>query len=1420
LTYFLVVSSHNALERGQVKPINLKKAETFVPVDGTAAASGPTSPTADFSAAMTWLSTADPESLACEYKSLYTCASRCPAMAKFKMQQLLGPFVSACINADINGIITFGVMEWKEAGVLAARHGVVDDGVWPKVVGLELNVNKPGVPLKHADVDDVCVRQQLVSETILGSNGALVVDEWDETSNDFTTAATAAACMNTRIQPHTCKVIDGASGAELSPPRWVIKVQVFGKTQPDQHYDPVRFLCRHRPLSPIAAPALRLESMILDAVVKVIEDRAAAMAGVGSAVSFNVEWSDVWADVCTAANIDTNAPFKPVARTLADTTLARLVLVQFGNAVKSCCTVNDIGQLDVTSVVVGPKKIALKQCCKQLALSIVGKQLAKATVDRIAPDIVNRDADLRTLRAEEVRVKKANGASSAEYAAAKAQTESRRNALDQQVKSASVYVADQLRKHNMQGNVPSTWDQNNYYAMCAPADAVACFRTHHGSALAVPELGAGEGRSAAHLAGGGRANQQQSKGRDRGGSDRDGVYTNDAAHGVGEIDARKATLQRHVDEWRKHNVAVNDGVVTAEQKAAAEKHARKVEKIKATAFKRGMRKEMGSKACSTSEEVGAPTSVVSLNSEDAAMVEKAFAKGRKYGMAQPVSDGNLANAAAKASGDAVGGGGKEALLPAGTRVEGIVTYTICNDGTGGPAVVRTGNSIVYKASAGRNGEHFFALKLAVRGKNLLREASTYFAIDPDKVGECGLTLLRDVAPSKAGPLLVMDWADKGTVADWIADPRRLQLLEKNPTMASLLRRRGVEYVLQAARALKALHESKPSRVHQDVKPGNLLLFDGNVVEVADLGLVATDDDNDDNNRVLGGTWGYMSPEQATLLALGRSERAVAHGAVSPELVSEARSVAGVDRPGPPCDVWALGMVLAEVLGGTVAGAVAEYRRVLLWLRSASAGSKHNTADATLRASLDVVRGMSAFARTIVDAAVRSGEVGCADVAGEDAVCDSNSNDIELLAKLLGRCFDADVAVRPSMGEFQAEVAEWYKTTAGTVYQYPKSRTAVLKRDVFRAFPTAREREAWYAARVQGDHRRAADLLEQELTAQLMKRATKKSATRRALAAGAVGTEVLCSHPSVLEGGKHDNLLPLVMEWVAAVCRRAASLSSVVAEEEVNAGGAKVVERAGALLRQLQAVWLASQRKRGVEGEECCSRQFGSSGDFFSPVSVLCKDVEPEHERVLAEVLRRALVGAPDTFVNHRDKGGEGMTPLFIAAENRRTAVVRLLLRAGAGVNTTNKSGEMPLHIAVHEGHAEVVQLLLGAGADVNAAVNNGATPLNFAAQKGHTEIVQLLLGADANVSTANNDGVTPLYIAAQQGHTEIVQLLLGAGANVNTARNDGATPLNIAAQNGHTEVRQLLLSARVDGHALSKDGASPLTPAAKKGHAH
>jgi ankyrin repeat protein len=102
-----------------------------------------------------------------------------------------------------------------------------------------------------------------------------------------------------------------------------------------------------------------------------------------------------------------------------------------------------------------------------------------------------------------------------------------------------------------------------------------------------------------------------------------------------------------------------------------------------------------------------------------------------------------------------------------------------------------------------------------------------------------------------------------------------------------------------------------------------------------------------------------------------------------------------------------------------------------------------------------------------------------------------------------------------------------------------------------------------------------------------------------------------------------------------------------------------------------------------------------------------------------------------------------------AAEYGRTAVVQLLLEAGAAVDAVDEEDNTALHLAAWNGHTPVVQLLLDAQASVNAAGNERATALHYAAYDGHIEVVQLLLEAGAAVNAA--DFVVRHLFTVQQG---------------------------------------------------------------------
>ena len=84
----------------------------------------------------------------------------------------------------------------------------------------------------------------------------------------------------------------------------------------------------------------------------------------------------------------------------------------------------------------------------------------------------------------------------------------------------------------------------------------------------------------------------------------------------------------------------------------------------------------------------------------------------------------------------------------------------------------------------------------------------------------------------------------------------------------------------------------------------------------------------------------------------------------------------------------------------------------------------------------------------------------------------------------------------------------------------------------------------------------------------------------------------------------------------------------------------------------------------------------------------------------------------------------------------------------------------PIWNAAYEGHTDVVKLLMNVAQNPNAPKNNGATPIFIAAQKNHIEVVKLLMNSTDNPNAPCNDGATPIFIAAQYNHIEMVKLLM------------------------------------------------------------
>ncbi len=101
-----------------------------------------------------------------------------------------------------------------------------------------------------------------------------------------------------------------------------------------------------------------------------------------------------------------------------------------------------------------------------------------------------------------------------------------------------------------------------------------------------------------------------------------------------------------------------------------------------------------------------------------------------------------------------------------------------------------------------------------------------------------------------------------------------------------------------------------------------------------------------------------------------------------------------------------------------------------------------------------------------------------------------------------------------------------------------------------------------------------------------------------------------------------------------------------------------------------------------------------------------RQIDPKKQAECAEFLRK-----------HGAKAGlEIDYPFHYAAQIGRVNIVKTLIKSGANVNATIKSGWLagwtPLHVAAHCGNTEVVKVLLKAGANVHAKAKDGRTPLD------------------------------------------------------------------------------------------------------------
>lgn len=190
---------------------------------------------------------------------------------------------------------------------------------------------------------------------------------------------------------------------------------------------------------------------------------------------------------------------------------------------------------------------------------------------------------------------------------------------------------------------------------------------------------------------------------------------------------------------------------------------------------------------------------------------------------------------------------------------------------------RGGMGVVYKArQLGLN--RIVALKMILAGENASPQDLARFRAEAEAVAQLGhpnIVQIFEIGEQNNCPFLALEYVGGGSLA---------QHLDGTPVSA----RQAAGLVLALAQAVHHAHER--GIVHRDLKPANVLLLSDGTPKITDFGLAKRTGVNVAHTQTgaILGSPSYMAPEQA-------------EGAA--------------DKIGPATDVYALGVILYELLTG-------------------------------------------------------------------------------------------------------------------------------------------------------------------------------------------------------------------------------------------------------------------------------------------------------------------------------------------------------------------------------------------------------------------------------------------------------------------------------------------------------------------------
>jgi ankyrin repeat protein len=201
-----------------------------------------------------------------------------------------------------------------------------------------------------------------------------------------------------------------------------------------------------------------------------------------------------------------------------------------------------------------------------------------------------------------------------------------------------------------------------------------------------------------------------------------------------------------------------------------------------------------------------------------------------------------------------------------------------------------------------------------------------------------------------------------------------------------------------------------------------------------------------------------------------------------------------------------------------------------------------------------------------------------------------------------------------------------------------------------------------------------------------------------------------------------------------------------------------------------------------------------------------------------DAVKRELLTNKQPIIDRRETVA-GHSPLSLAIELSRTAMVECLLELGANANASvllacNVESTPLIHLAARCADDAIIGALLAAGADVSVVGFQMRSACHEAAHNSNEKVLARLIAARAPIDRPDLFGMTPCRIAAENSNAAVIEMLIAAGCDVNRKSRFECTACHRAAENANDAVMAQLIAAKADVNVIDSSGVTPIILAA------